>query len=37
MLTNQFILNDKIDGLKHGDLNDYFWGMKAGFSFYFGK
>ncbi len=36
-ISNNYMLNDKIDGAKHGDLNDYFWGVRTGFCFYLGK
>ncbi len=37
LISNHYMLNDKIDGTKHGDLNDYFWGTRVGFCFYLGK
>ena len=37
LFSNHYMLNDKIDGTKHGDLNDYFWGTRVGFCFYLGK
>ena len=37
LISNHYMLNDKIDGTKHGDLNDYFWGTRVGFCFYLSK
>eukprot|EP01029_Cantina_marsupialis_P000986 TRINITY_DN107_c0_g4_i2.p1 TRINITY_DN107_c0_g4~~TRINITY_DN107_c0_g4_i2.p1 ORF type:complete len:488 (-),score=61.37 TRINITY_DN107_c0_g4_i2:61-1524(-) len=36
-IINHYIFNDKIDGLKQGNYNDYFWEGKIGLNFYFDK
>jgi hypothetical protein len=29
-----YLLTDDIDGQKRGDINDYFWAFRLGFTFY---
>lgn len=36
-VVNHYIFNDRIDGLKQGNYNDYFWEGKIGLNFYFDK
>lgn len=36
-VVNHYIFTDKVDGLKQGDFNDYFWEGKIGLNFYFDK
>jgi curli production assembly/transport component CsgG len=33
-LNNHYVFSDMLDGLKHGNLNDYFWGANVGFTVY---
>ncbi len=36
-MNNHYVFSDKLDGLKHGNLNDYFWGANIGVTVYFLK
>ena len=36
-MNNHYVFSDKLDGLKHGNLNDYFWGGNIGVTVYFFK
>jgi curli production assembly/transport component CsgG len=33
-VNGNYMLNDNLDGVEHGNYNDYFWGAKLGISFY---
>lgn len=35
MIDNHYYFDDKLDGLKLGEYNDYYWGGRLGFMFYF--
>jgi curli production assembly/transport component CsgG len=34
-LDNHYLFSDRLDGVKHGTINDNFWGSRIGFIFYF--
>ncbi len=36
-MNNHFVFSDRVDGLKHGNLNDYYWATKIGVTVYFIK
>ncbi len=36
-MNNHYVFSDMLDGLKHGNLNDYFWGANVGVTVYFVK
>ena len=36
-MNNHYVFSDRLDGLKHGNLNDYFWATKVGVTIYFIK
>ena len=34
LVDYHYMLSDKVDGNNHGDINDYYWGIKFGANFY---
>ncbi len=36
-MNNHYVFSDRLDGLKHGNLNDYYWATKVGVTVYFIK
>jgi len=36
-MNNHYVFSDRLDGLKHGNLNDYYWATKVGVTIYFIK
>jgi curli production assembly/transport component CsgG len=34
---HHYLITDNLDGVKHGKFNDYYWGIRFGVNFYFGR